>query len=153
MIRILFLATTILLLNFSSFNQVIPINEPDYNKPKLFQGIPDNIAVSPLMLNSLFEFLPGQKISINFSKNDLFQFEGEMVSVTSKYGNKIRSVIFSSSNYKGARLTISRYTDESGTIVYRGRILSLQNSDVYELQNHNGIYTLLKKKLYDLVNE
>ncbi len=145
--------TGILLVSLSSLGQVIPINEPDHNKPKLFQGLPDHIPVSTYTLNSLFNFLPGQAISINLSGGSVFQFEGEMVSVTNKYGNTIRSVIFHSSNYNGARLTLSRFTGENGTINYRGRILSLQHGDVYELQNQNGIYRLLKRNLYDLVNE
>ena len=85
--------------------------------------------------------------------HEIFQFEGEMVSITSKYGNSIQSVIFFSSNYTGARLTLSRFTDENGIIHYRGRILCLQNSDVYELQYLTGTYILLKRNLYDLVNE
>ncbi len=147
------LITSILLVSISSFCQVIPINEPDHNKPKLFQGLPDNIPVSVYTLNSLFNFLPGQAIHINLSGTPLFQFEGEMVSITSKYGNSIQSVIFFSSNYTGARLTLSRFTDENGIIHYRGRILCLQNSDVYELQYLTGTYILLKRNLYDLVNE
>jgi hypothetical protein len=137
----------------TSFSQIIPINEPDYNKPKLFQGLPYTISVSLSNLNSLFDFQPGQPVSINLSDVSSFRFEGAIISNTGKYGNRIRSVVIGSSNYSGASLTISKVTAENGDVIYRGRILSLQHGDLYDLQNLNGRYTLIKKNLYDLVNE
>ena len=134
-------------------NDGIPINEPDYNKPKLFQGLPDNIPVSIDNLNSLFGIQIGRPVRVNLSTSSSFQLEGEIVSTASKYNNSIQSVVIRSTNYNGARLTISKITDENGVLIYRGRIISLQHGDSYELQNLNGSYTLVKRNLYDLVNE
>jgi hypothetical protein len=134
-------------------NNPIPVNEPDLNKPKLFQGMPDNIPVSLDNLNGLINGQPGLAISLSLSATAPLHFEGEVVSAASKYGNSIRSVVIRSTNFNGARFTISKITGEDGTTLYRGRILSLQHGDLYELQNKNGNYSLVKKNFYDLVNE
>ena len=134
-------------------NDGIPVNEPDLNKPKLFQGLPDNISVSTGNLNSLFGIQAGRPVNINLSDVSSFQFEGEIVSTASKYGNSIQSVVIRSTNYSGAKFTISKVTGENGVITYRGRIISLQHGDLYELQNLDGKYALVKRNLYDLVNE
>ena len=132
---------------------VIPVNEPDYNKPKLFQGMPDNISVSTVNLNSLFNTQVGFTVNVNLSDVSSFQFQGEVVSAVSKYSNSIQSVIIRSTNYNGAKLTITKVTDENGAAVFRGRILSLQHGDLYELQYADGRYALVKRNLHDLVNE
>lgn len=134
-------------------NPAIPVNEPDYNKPKLFQGQPDNIPVSLENLNSLFGKEVGFSVSINLADASTFQFDGQVVSAASKYNNSIQSVVVRSSNFNGARLTISKVKEDNGTVVYRGRILSLQHGDLYELQIISGKYTLVKRNLYDLINE
>lgn len=131
----------------------IPINEPDYNKSKLFQDLPDNIPVSMDILTSLFGSPVGRSVNLNLSDKSTFQFEGDVVSSVSKYENTIQSVVIRSTNLNGARLTISRITDASGNISYTGRILSMQHGDMYELKNINNEFVLVKRKFYDLVNE
>src|SRR5689334_13517448 len=119
-------------------NNAIPINQPDYNKPKLFQNQPDNIPVNLDNLNSLFAKPVGLSVSINLADASTFQFDGQVVSSASKYNNSIQSVVLRSTNFNGAQFTVSKVVDETGTTVYRGRILSLQSGDLYELQYKNG---------------
>ncbi|MEI2739836.1 MAG: hypothetical protein V9F01_13765 [Chitinophagaceae bacterium] len=132
---------------------VIPLNEPNLNKPKLFQNLPDNIPVRMDNIISLFGIGVGQQVSMSMSDVTPFQFEGNVVSAVSKYENSIQSVVVKSTNYPGARFTISKITDENGNISYRGRILSMQHGDMYELKGDNNQFILIKRKFYDLVNE
>ena len=134
-------------------NNAIPINEPDLNKPKLFQGQPDNIPVSMDNLNSLFGKQVGFTVSVNLADASTFQFNGEVVSTATKYNNTMQSVVIRSSNFNGARFAVSKITDETGATIYRGRIISMQHGDLYELQQVNGKYMLVKRNFYDLVNE
>ena len=137
----------------SAQTEKIPLNEPNYNKPKLFQNLPDNIPVSMDNITNLFGSPTGRSVSLNLSDRSPFQFEGDVVSSVSKYENTIQSVVIRSTNYNGARLNISRITDENGNISYTGRIISMQHGDVYELKKVNDEYMLVKRNFYDLINE
>ena len=137
----------------SAQTEKIPLNEPNYNKPKLFQNLPDNIPVSMDNITNLFGSPTGRSVSLNLSDRSPFQFEGDVVSSVSKYENTIQSVVIRSTNYNGARLTISRLTDANGNVSYTGRIISMQHGDLYELKKVNDEYMLVKRNFYDLINE
>lgn len=137
----------------SAQTEKIPLNEPNYNKPKLFQNLPDNIPVSMDNIINLFGSPTGRSVSLNLSDRSPFQFEGDVVSSVSKYENTIQSVVIRSTNYNGARLTISRLTDANGNVSYTGRIISMQHGDLYELKKVNDEYMLVKRNFYDLINE
>ena len=146
-------------LSFLSFCAVaqsgdfVPINEPSYNKSKLFQNLPDNIPVNMDNISSLFVAQVGRMVSLDLSSDQAFRFDGEIVSIVSKYENKIQSVIVRSTNYNEARLIISKITDVKGSISYTGRILSMQHGDLFELKNINSQLVLEKRKFNDLVSE
>jgi hypothetical protein len=131
----------------------VPVNEPNYNKTKLFQGLPEKIQVSMDNISSLFSEQVGRSVSLNLSGDESFRFNGDVVSVVSKYENTIQSVVVRSTNYSGARLIVSKITDANGNISYTGRIISMQHGDLYELKNVNNQFVLEKRKFHDLVNE
>lgn len=131
----------------------VPVNEPNYNKTKLFQGLPEKIQVSMDNLSSLFSEQVGRSVSLNLSGDESFRFNGDVVSVVSKYENTIQSVVVRSTNYPGARLTVSKIADANGNISYTGRIISMQHGDLFELKNVNNQFVLEKRKFHDLVNE
>jgi hypothetical protein len=153
--RTIVLCVCITLCSLGSFAQkeTIPLNEPDNNKPKLFNSLPDRISVNIATLNTLLTTPPGNKVVINFGNETPFLFEGRVISATSKYKNSIQSVVISSTNYNGARLTFSRTINADKTISSSGRILSFQHGDLLELQQEKSGFVLVKKKFYDLVNE
>ncbi len=134
-------------------HQTIPLNEPDNNKPRLFNNLPDNIPVNINTLAGLLNAPVGSTISTNLASDMPFTFEGQVVSAASKYGGSIRSVVIRSTNFNGARLTLSKITNEDGISSYTGRIISLQHGDLYVLQNRDGQFALVKKGFYDVVNE
>lgn len=138
---------------FAQTGDIVPVNEPNYNKSKLFQNLPDNIPVSMDNISSLFSAQVGRSVSLDLSFDQVFRFDGDVVSVVSKYENTIQSVIVRSTNYAGARLIISRITDAKGSISYTGRIISMQHGDLFELKNVNNQLVLEKRKFNDLVNE
>ena len=127
------------------------VNEPEMNKPKLFQNQLDDIPINPDQLKNLLHYQVGQNVSINLSPG--FLFEGQVVSTASKYENSIQSVVIASSNFNGARLTLSRLTHSGKGITYTGRIISFQHGDLFELVNRENQYYFVKKKLYDLISE
>ena len=149
------LCVSISLYSLSSVAQTgdIPINEPNLNKPKLFQNLPDIIPVKMNNITVLMGAEVGRPVSLSLSDATVFQFEGIIVSSVSKYENTIQSIVIRSTNFPGATLTVSRITDDTGHISYIGRMLSMQHGDMFELKNENSQFLLVKRKFYDLVNE
>lgn len=131
----------------------VPINEPDYNKPRLFDGLPDKVPVSADEINVLLGTQAGRPASLKMSPDAARLFEGEVVSVAGRPEEGFRTVVIRSTNFNGARMTLSRITGENGSVTYTGRILSFKHGDLYELQRTDGNWAWVKRNFYDLVNE
>ncbi|MEO6612322.1 MAG: hypothetical protein ABIT05_06275 [Chitinophagaceae bacterium] len=130
-----------------------PVNEPDYNRPELFSSLPAKVIIPAGEINSLFTAERGNKVSLGLTTDTRNRLEGEIISITSKYGDSIRSISIVASNFKGARLTISRLITREGTITYMGRMISFAHADVYEMDYSGQQFLFIKKNWYDLVNE
>ncbi|MBK6937814.1 MAG: hypothetical protein IPH18_13680 [Chitinophagaceae bacterium] len=131
-----------------------PVNEPDYNRPKLFNNLPDRIVLETSTVGNMLTKEMGQTATISLSADQSVKFEGTVVSSVSKYDNTIRSIVIRSVNYSGATLTITRVTkNDDSAPTYTGRMMSLQHGDLYELKEIDGSLILIKKNFYDLVNE
>lgn len=153
--RTIILFAGFVLVSMFSFSQEqkIPINEPDYNKPRLFAGFPDKIVFSTDQLNEMMSAPLGRNTNFRLSVDNDLQFQGEVISTASKYNNSIQSVVIRSNSFEGARFTLSRITNTDGSVRYSGRIISFKHGDLYELENQQGQLVLVKKNYYELVNE
>ncbi|MBS1919048.1 MAG: hypothetical protein JST17_02235 [Bacteroidetes bacterium] len=147
-------------------NQKIPLNEPDYNKPRVFQNLPDSILLDAATVSDLFNLSKGQTItpeSFNRSGTAVFQLRGEVVSKSENTPSNIlarsagvaaiSSLILKLTEYNGANFTISKIKNPDGTVRYTGRIINFKSGDLFVLQNNNGKLMLVKKDYYALVNE
>src|SRR5687767_8391599 len=128
----------------------VPLNQPDYNKAELFRESPDRITVETFELTRLLTIPIGEPVLMNLPS---FRFDGTVISTVSKYGNKMQSIVIRSSNYEGATLTITKTIDETGNILYRGRILSMKHGDVYELKQDDNGFALVKNKFNNVITE
>lgn len=137
----------------SALAQTPPVREPDYNKPLLFQQLPQQMICNMQNLLNLFESETGTGSAVNFNIAENFNFRGIVTSTAIKDNGKISSVVIRSSNYEGAVLSFSRLIREDGTISFTGRIISLQHGDGFEIIHVNGNYILNKKGFYDMINE
>lgn len=131
----------------------IPLNEPDLNKPKLFSNLPEKISVNASELETFFIAQVGTNTQLSLASDANQKFEGNLVSRSDRSADGIQTAIIGSSNYNGARMTVTKRQNEDGTVSYLGRIISFQHGDLYELQNLQGQWFLVKKNYYDLVNE
>jgi hypothetical protein len=136
----------------ASAQNSIPVNEPDMKKPSLFTNLPVRIPVTISDLQNLLNTESGKDVSLRINQSAINSFNGKVVSAATKYNN-IRSVVIRSSNFNGATFTLSSSIQPNGTVKFTGRIISMQHSDLYELQNKNDQYILIKKNFYDLINE
>lgn len=124
-------------------------------KPLLFTNLPDSIPVTVSELNRLINNAGRTQADVNLRSADssMPAFSGSIVSSVSRYENKVRSVVIRSRDFKGAALTLSSFTNPDGTVSYRGRIVSFNHGDAYELEERNGQYALIKKNFYRIVTE
>lgn len=135
-----------------SLEKTVPINEPDYSKPKLFKEQADRININPsLDFKSIVRLKVGQSINIPFSSN--FTFNGTIVSVSDDMDPNVKSIVVKSLSRQGAVLTMSEITNEDKTISYVGRVVSQLHGDAFELVKEEGKYSFKKKSFYDLVTE
>lgn len=130
-----------------------PINEPNYRKPRLFENLPNTIPVTVEDMNNLISKEVGLPVSLRLSAASNSLFDGEVVSTENVVGNGLKSVVIRSSNFNGARLTLSKVITAEGEVTFVGRIISFQHGDLYELEKQDGQFVLVKKNYYDLVNE
>lgn len=133
----------------------VQLREPDHNKPALFTQFPDRIPVDITELKQLLSpaAAKGDQTPVKFLDKKLPGFNGQIVSVTSKYNNSLRSAVVSSARFNGATLTFSSSTTTDGTARYSGRIVSFQHGDVYVLEKNNEEYFFVRKKFHELVSE
>ena len=136
---------------FSSMAQELPLNEPDYNKPKLFSDLPDRIQVNVSALESLLEASEGKIVSAAITGSVVLN--GVVVSKSDPNDPSVKSIVVKLSNRAGATLTFTKVLNQDKTISYLGRILSRNNSDAYEVVSDNGQYYFIKKHYYDIINE
>jgi hypothetical protein len=132
-----------------------PLNEPDVNKPKLFTDLPEQIAIDITELKTILttNTETGKNVMVTFADKKLPGFSGKVIAATSKYNNTLQTLSIRSSNFSGAMLTLSSFTEPDGTVSYTGRIISFSHGDAYQLEKKNDQYVLVKKNFYDIVNE
>lgn len=135
----------------SAQSQTVPLNEPDYNKPKLFADLPQKMTLNIAQLESLFSLPVGAAIDTEVSGN--FRFQGTVVSKSDAQDPAVKSIVLRSSNRLGATFTFTKRTNGDGSSAYIGRMISMKHGDAYELILENGAYILNKTGLYDLVSE
>jgi hypothetical protein len=131
--------------------QKLPLNDPDYNKPKLFADLPQKMDFNLAAMDAVFKLPVGA--SIHAQLTGKFLFEGVVVSRSAESDSLVRSVVISSRNRQGAVFTFTRTGNPDGTFHYLGRIVSRNNGDAFEIVQENGQYVLQKKNLYDLISE
>jgi hypothetical protein len=135
----------------SAQEQRLPINQPDYNKPRLFSDLPQKMNVTTSDLESLFGLSVGTPVMAKLSKS--FPFKGTIVSKSGTTGSQVQSVVIRSTTRQGAILTLSKIANTDGSFVYRGRVLSRESIDAYEIVKENDEYVLEKKNYYEMIRE
>lgn len=140
------------MLLFLSFCSVTALSQ-DNNipKPKQFSNFPDIINCSEAELNSVFNSLPGQNISLSFSNN--FLFSGNVISNIVKYSN-LQTAVIKSQVFNNTIFCVSKITNKDNSISYVGRIINKDYFDGYELKkNATGTYQLIKMETDQVIQD
>ena len=128
----------------------IPVTEPNYNKPRLFNAFPARLPLNTGQINAVINEKEGGSVDMNLA--DQLNIKGTVISVSDKKISELKSVVIKASNYPGCFITLTA-ANKGGETIYSGRILSREYGDAYEIQKHNGNYYLQKINLYDLLSE
>lgn len=104
-------------------------------------------------MESIFDQPVGTPVLAKLTKS--FPFKGTIVSRSGNAEDQVRSVVIKSTTNTrlGAVLTFTKIRKEDGSFVYKGRIISRESIDAYEIVNENGQYILQKKNYYEMVRE
>lgn len=126
-----------------------PINEPDYNKPRLFADLPARMELKLSALEPLLDLPVGA--SINTKVSDKLVVTGTVVSKADH--PSVTSIVVRLANRLGASLTFTRITNADGTTSFIGRMISLRHGDAFDIVQENNRLFLQKKGLYELFTE
>ncbi len=143
--------SVICIYTIASAQKVFTPKEPEIKTARLFKDLPDRVPLNSSVLLPLLALKTGQAATISIS--DKLVFKGTVSSAASKYNDAIKSIVLKLDDRPGATLTVSRIKNPDGTVNYRGRIISFQHGDCFELKNENGQYILVKKNFEDMVND
>ncbi len=128
-----------------------PLNQPDYNKPKLFADLPDKLSLHLSDMEALLSLSVGASVNTVIANG--LPLIGTVVSKSGDAITSLSSVVIKSTTRQGAIVTFTRIRKEDGTVLYSGRIISQKAGDTFEIVKEANAYVLRKKGLYDLINE
>lgn len=128
-----------------------PVNEPNYNKRKVFNDLPEKSRVKLSDLESLFNLRVGAPVNTIVAGN--LRINGKVVSKSDFTDQNVMSVVVRLSDREGATFTFTRRKQADGTFAYLGRIVSRSTADAIELQKENGQYVMIKRVAHDLYAE
>ena len=132
-------------------NSTVPINEPNYNKPKLFSDLPNNLKLRLTDMEALLNFPVGTQVNTSIAAD--FPLAGIVVSRSNQAEAFVKTVVIKSSNRPGAAFTFTRVTNPDGSFIYTGRMMSKDAGDAFEIVKERDVYVIRKRGLYDLINE
>lgn len=118
---------------------------------KLFDALPEKASFQPQVVEAVFALNPGTAVDLKFTQG--FRVTGIVKSNQKVYDN-LQTVMIESSNYKNAKLYISRTMDTNNQVKYVGRMIGRGYEDGVEIKTDNaGNNTIKKFNLKDMIVE
>lgn len=128
-----------------------PVNEPNYNKPKLFSDLPDNLNPRLTDLEALLNLPEGAQVNATIANG--FPLVGTVVSKSNPADVSSKTVVIKSLTRQGATFTFTRIKNENGSFSYTGRMLSKGAGDALVIVKEGADYVIRKKGYYEVINE
>jgi hypothetical protein len=135
---------------YTASAQNLPLNEPDYNKPKLFNDLPAKFPVDMQAMDLLLEQSNGRSVSVVLNNTTI---HGVVMSKSSETDTQLKSIVIKLTGRMDATFAISKVYNANGSTTFNGRIISRNHGDAYEITQENGVYILIKKTLHELISE
>ena len=118
---------------------------------KLFDAVPEKASFLPQVVEAVFALNPGAAVDLKFTQG--FRVTGIVKSNQKVYDN-LQTVMIESSNYKSAKLYISKTVDNNNQVKYVGRMIGRGYEDGIEIKTDNAGNNIIKKiSLKDMIVE
>ena len=131
--------------------QSLPVNEPDYNKPRIFSDLPEKLNLRLTDAEALLTLPVGATVNATIANG--LSLTGTVVSKSSPSDLSGQSVVVRTTSRQGAVFTFTRIKNANGTATYRGRVLGKGAGDALEIVKEGNAYIIRKQGYYDLINE
>lgn len=128
-----------------------PVNEPDYNKPKLFSDLPAELPLRLSDMEALLNLAEGAQVNVTIATG--FTLVGTVVSKSNPADAFVKTIVIKSLTRQGASFTFTRIKNEDGSFSYTGRMMSNGAGDALVIVKEGANYIIRKKGYYDLINE
>ena len=128
-----------------------PVNEPNYNKPKVFTDLPEKQPIQISAVESLLNLSVGASVNTTIANG--LVLNGTVISKSNPADASVKSVVVKTTSRQQATLTFSRITKQDGSISYIGRMVSKEAGDALEIAKEGTNYVIRKKGYYDMINE
>ncbi|MDB5207010.1 MAG: hypothetical protein JWR72_2085 [Flavisolibacter sp.] len=135
----------------SAQNVTVPLNEPNYNKPRVFSDLPSQMNLRLADMEALLNLSVGAQVNAMAANG--FPLIGTVVSKSNPGNTLVKTVVIKSLTRQEATFTFSRITKEDGSLSYTGRMMSKSAGDALEIVKEGAGYVIRKKGFYDLINE
>ena len=109
---------------------------------KLFDALPEKASFLPQVVENVFALNPGAAVDLKFTQG--FRVTGIVKSNQKVYDN-LQTIVIESSNYKNAKLFISRTIDTDNKVKYVGRMMGRGYEDGLEIKTDNAGNNTIKK--------
>jgi hypothetical protein len=147
---VLLACLTLCMLQATAQEKVPPLNNPNYNKARIFSDLPDRMALRLHDAEELLDLPVGAKVNATVASG--LPIVGTVVSKSNPADTSVRSVVIQTTR-QGATFTFSRIRGAGGTVSYIGRMLNRSGGDALEIAKEGQGYVIKKKGIYDLLNE
>lgn len=125
------------------FSQQKTIDNFSQAKPALFNHLQSKTNCSLSAIDKPFGFSKGRQIILNINAD--FTITGEVLEKT-QAERGVENINIRCSNYNNALLSLSRITQEDGSVKYTGILHDRNSSDVLLLINEDGHYAFKKQQ-------
>lgn len=118
---------------------------------RLFDALPEKATFLPQVVENIFALNPGAAVDLKFTQG--FRVTGIVKSNQKVYDN-LQTIVIESSNYKNAKLFISKTVGQDNQVKYVGRMIGKGYEDGLEIKTDNtGNNTIKKINVKEMIVE
>lgn len=128
----------------------IPLNEPNYNKRKIFADLPERLLLRLKNAEQLLELPVGATVNATLATG--LPLTGTVVSKSNPADTSVKSVVIRTDR-QNATFAFSRIRNIDGSLSFTGRMLNMSGGDALEIAKEGAEYIIRKRSIHEMFNE
>jgi len=121
---------------------VLSITGSSVKAQRLFDALPEKASFLTQVVENIFSLPPGAAVDLKFTQG--FRVTGTVKSNQKVYDN-LQTVVIESTNYKNAKLFLSKTIGQDNRVKYVGRMMGKGFEDGLEIKTDNAGNNCIKK--------